>query len=65
MWFRIWNSYSEFHTLNSNYFMISYIYEKDFSLQSCDFNFTPKQKIKVWSGSFIRRLGEVIDLVGK
>ncbi len=45
--------------------MISYIYEKDFSLQSCDFNFTPKQKIKVWSGSFIRRLGEVIDLVGK
>ena len=38
---------------------------EDFSLQSCYFHLTPKQKIKVKSGPFIKSLGEVIDLVGK
>ena len=38
---------------------------EDFSLQSCYFHLTPKQKIKVKSGPFIKSLGEVISLVGK
>ena len=38
---------------------------EDFSLQSNYFDLTPKQKIKIKSGPFIKSLGEVINLVGK